>query len=95
MLMCNKGKLEIRGSVIDLVAELATLVHAMHEDFEKAGVPEGDRLLRQAFEDGMKTVEEVDAEVDGMMSQVLSNEDALERLLKMLEAKLKGEKNDG
>ena len=95
MLKCDKGNLVVRGSVLDLIAELATLVHAMHEDFEKAGVPDGDRLLKQAFEDGMKTVEEMDAEVKDQMDKVLSNEDALDRLLTMLEAKLKGEKKDG
>ena len=95
MLMCNKGKLEIRGSVLDLIAELATLVHALHEDFEKADVPNGDELLKRACKDGMKTVEEIDAEVKDQMDKVLSNEDALERLLTMLEEKLKGEKKDG
>ena len=95
MLMCNKGKLEIRGSVLDLIAELAALVHALHEDFEKAGVPNGDELLKRACEDGMKTVEEIDADVKDQMNKVLSNEDALDRLLTMLEEKLKGEKKDG
>lgn len=95
MLMCNKGKLEIRGSVLDLIAELATLVHALHEDFDKAGVPDGDKLLKRSFEDGMKTEEEIDADVKDQMNKVLSNEDALDRLLTMLEEKLKGEKKDG
>lgn len=95
MLMCNKGKLEIRGSVIDLIAELATLVHALHEDFGNAGVTDGDKLLKQAFEDGMKSDDEMVSEVEDLKKKVLSNDDALDRLLQMLEEKLKGEKKDG
>jgi hypothetical protein len=95
MLKCNKGQLEIRGSVIDLIAELATLVHALHEDFGKAGVDHGDELLKKAFEDGMKTDDEMDEEIEGLKKKVLSNDEALNRLLQMLEEKLKGEKKDG
>ena len=98
MIKCDKGNLEIRGTVIDLIAELATLVHALKGDFTEVGMPEkeADELLMKAVNDGLMAEKELDEIIEKKKAEkkekVMTPEDAMKRLIEMLEAKFaKGE----
>ena len=98
MIKCDKGNLEIRGTVIDLLAELATLVHALKSDFTEVGMPEkeADELLEKAVNDGLMAEEELDKTIEekkaAKKEKVMTPEEAMQRLIEMLEAKFaKGE----
>ena len=98
MIKCDKGNLEIRGTVIDLIAELATLVHTLKGDFVGAGMPEKDAedLLKKAVNDGLMAEEELDKIIEEKKAKsrekVMTPEEAMQRLIEMLEAKFtKGE----
>lgn len=76
MIKCDRGSLEIRGTVIDLSAELATLIRALRNDFVEAGMPKGeaDKLMRRIMDDGMMTDDEVDAELAKEVKEKLKPE---------------------
>lgn len=97
MIKCNKGRIEVCGTAIDITAELATLVHAIHGDFKNAGFKNPEELIRKAVEDGLKTEEQLDEMIKAAKEKKrLSQEDALGRLIELMEEAFAGkEKKDG
>ena len=98
MIKCNKGRIEVCGTAIDIMAELAMLVHAIHSDFKGAGFKNPEELIRRAVEDGLKTEEQLDEEIKAAAKEKkpLSPENALDRLLELMEEAFAGkEKKDG
>lgn len=98
MIKCNKGRIEVCGTAIDIIAELATLVHAIHGDFKGAGLKGSEELIRRAVEDGLKTEEQLDEEIKAAVKEkkLHSPESALDRLVALMEEAFAGkEKKDG
>lgn len=98
MIKCDKGRIEVYGTAIDIAAELATLVHALYSNFKNAGFKKPEELIRKAVEDGLKTEEQLDEEVKSAAKEkeLLSPESALDRLVALMEEAFAGkEKKDG
>lgn len=85
MIKINKGRTEFRGNAPILMAEFATIVHAMRYEIvpqmELDEEPE-DTVMR-LVKDGLKTEEELDAKFDKESKDLLK--DILGKVLEKLE----------
>ena len=72
MISCDKGSVRLKGTVPRLYAELATIVHCLKESALEKGIEEkeADKDLLSAFESGLKTEQELDAELKNRIKQL-------------------------
>lgn len=86
MIESNKGNVHIRGNLIDIYADLATLVHSLYFQIliEKEGMkPEKARAdIMEAVENGMRTEEEIEREAEGLHDSFDELLGAIEKFLK-------------
>ena len=77
MIEANKEHVKINGTGVVLLAEFATIVHALKEN----GVPE--KLLEKTFKDGLKTDDEIKKEVKELIKKKTENiEEKKEEIIK-------------
>ena len=100
MLKCDKGNVSINGTVIDLLVEYACLTKDLCEQFAEAtgDMERSKKVLRNACEKGLLTTEELeepDKKIAPEEIDLLRTKDALDRLLALMEEKMKGENADG
>ena len=100
MLKCDKGSVAIVGSAIDLLAEYSCLTYEMYGQFSEAigSEEEAKEALTKSFKAGLRTKGELSAEMEDEKPgkiDLLRTKDALDRLLEMMEEKMKGENADG
>lgn len=88
MIKCDKGKVEICGTVQNVFAELSTLVHFLHHhaivQFADGDYEESRKMILEAVERGLMSKEE--AKDDAKEAKALVAE-ALEALAKALAGK--------
>lgn len=72
MISCDKGNVKLKGTVPRLYAELATIVHCLKETALEKGIEEkeANKDLLSAFESGLKTEQELDAELKNKIKQL-------------------------
>lgn len=93
MIKCDKGNLEIRGTIIDLMAELATLIHALRDDFKESGIEKADDIIMDTVKKGLMTEEEIDdmrTAAKSVKEDLLDRADAVEELIEMIRKRFKG-----
>ena len=87
MIKTDKGETEIMGKSLDILADLSIIVHSLKDAFSKDLKEDCvDDVLRHAFEQGLKTKEEVAKELEeeidkadvstlvGILKEVLKHE---------------------
>ena len=72
MLKSNKGHVEIKGEATMLFAEFSSLVMALKDSFEKHGVKEPEKKIREALEDGLMPREEFEKKTKELRKEVKS-----------------------
>ena len=90
MLSCDKGRLTIRGTGAVLLAELATLIHALRGDLLEAGFDDADEVIRKTVEEGLMDDKELEKRTDDMADKL---QEALDFLKAALEKRMEGDKN--
>lgn len=96
MLKVTEGTTEIKGSLVALLAELSTLVHALAEC---VGEAMGSRekavdIILDACKEGVKTEEEIDADIEEIKAE--KRKSIVSEFLTMLRDELeKGAREDG
>lgn len=54
MIVCNKGELNVRGTISELMTDLCITVNALNKHFTEAfGEEDAEMFLKKAFDDGM------------------------------------------
>lgn len=100
MLKCDKGNVSINGTMIDLLAEYACITKDLCEQFAEAtnDLAGARKMLKNACEKGLlstEELEELDKKIAPEEIDLLRTKDALDRLLALMEEKMKGENADG
>ena len=90
MLSCDKGRLTIRGTGDVLLAELATLIHALRGDLLEAGFDDADEIIRKIVETGLMDDKELEKRTDDMADKL---QEALDFLKEALEKRMEEGKN--
>ena len=87
MIRTDKGYMEIKGTMLDLLTDLSVITHRLKETFSKdIEEEEVDDILRQAFETGLKSSEEVRQGIKEKLEEA-----DVETLVKVLKEVLKHE----
>lgn len=100
MLKCDMGNTVINGTVIDLIAEYACITKNLCEQIAEVteDVDGAKSVLRNACEKGLLStaeLEEEDKKLEDSKVDLLRTKDALDKLLALMEEKLKGEDANG
>lgn len=100
MLKCDKGNVSINGSVIDLLAEYSCMTNTLCEQIAEAtnDLAGARKVLKNACERGLLATEELenlDKKIAPEEIGLLRTKDALDKLLALMEEKMKGENEDG
>lgn len=76
MIMCNKGDIEIKGTAIQCLAELSSLVRSMYYNIliEECGATPEDakKDILEAVEHGFKSEEEISGYVKDRLMEALN-----------------------
>lgn len=72
MISCDKGNVKLKGTVPRIYAELATIVRCLKKSALEKGIEEkeANKDLLSAFESGLKTEQELDAELKNKIKQL-------------------------
>lgn len=75
MIKCNREDVQISGLGIIIKAEFSIIVHAMLEMHVDSGIPyeTAEKMLREDFENGLKSQDEIRKESKEMMDDIRRN----------------------
>lgn len=77
MIKSKNGKGKMKGTFNELVCDFGVITNRLAKAFEGSGIPkeEAQKLLRKAFELGLKTEEELHEEAKKALIKLLSEEE--------------------
>lgn len=82
MIISDKGTVRLSGKTADVLADLAAVVHGLHEVLTKEiGKEEAKKVILEVVEDAFKTEEELDAEIEKLTSAMQQTANEVEAAL--------------
>lgn len=73
MIKTNEGKVELKGSQMELMADVGCIIHSLRDTLVENEVPreEAEEMLKKAVELGLKTDEEIEEDSKKKLGEFL------------------------
>lgn len=97
MIKVDRGNIEISGNGLQVTTEFSTLVYALLKMEVDSGIPEdiAKKMLRQDFETGLKSEEEIHKEAEAIKSEInMSGSEVSKAIADLLDSIFGGKSDD-